>query len=108
MSNFDPNIIAHALSESGREWAEAEAIASQLEELKKVLLAQLKTQSSEKSDAARETEALASEEYKTHIIGMVEARKQANIKKVRHLTQKTKAELLRTQQSNLRAEKQLI
>jgi len=104
MRKFDPDKIAHELSEAGKEWAEAEATASQLEELKKVVLAQLKTQSGEKSEAAKETEALASEEYKTHIVGMVEARRVANIKKARYLTAKTWAELKRTEQSNRRAE----
>lgn len=105
--NFDPDKIAHELAKAGEEWANAEAAASQLEELKKVVLSQCKLSSSEKSDAAKETEATASPEYRTHIIGMVEARKVANLKKARYLTMKTWAELKRTEQSNRRAEMNL-
>ena len=104
---FDPDKIAYEVAQSGSEYADAECVASNLEELKKVVLSELKLTSGEKSDAARETAALASLEYRTHIDGMCQARKLANRKKARYLTLKLWAELKRTEQSNMRAEMEM-
>jgi len=103
MSNFNPTEIYRQLVESGDAWAEADALARQLEELRKPLLNNLKTQSAEKSDAARETEAYADSEYKQHVEAMCSARLKANKTLVKYNAMKVLAELRRTEQSNIRA-----
>lgn len=102
-NQFDPNQLAHEICKAGEEWADADAIASQLEELKKVVLAELMT-TLEGSVAARETQALASPEYRRHIEGMVSARQKANRTKVRYKALEALAEMRRTAESTRRAE----
>lgn|SRR5574337_62437 len=100
---FSPARLYADLVEAGEAWAHAEAGASLLEESRKSALSQIKLRSTEKSDAARETEALASPEYQEHVEKMVEARRLANVARVKWIAIQTYTELLRTQQSNLRA-----
>lgn len=105
--NFDPNEIYQRLLSAGESWAKAESFAGQLEELKKPLLAQLKLSSPEKTDAAKETWALAQEEYRNHIEGMVAARMDANIKRVRYRAAEAWVEAKRTEQATRRVEARL-
>jgi hypothetical protein len=106
-NNFDPNTIYQKLISAGEAWANSESFAGQLEELKKPLLAQLKLSSPEKTDAAKETWALAQEEYRNHIEGMVAARKDANIKKVRYKAAEAWVDAKRTEQATRRVESRL-
>jgi hypothetical protein len=105
MSQFDPDRCFQELLKAGEAWADAEATAQQLEELKKVVLADLMV--GEGSVASREQKALASDEYKRHVKGMVEARRSANRARVRYKSLEVLTELRRTQQANLRAEMNL-
>lgn len=100
---MDINELYSKLEKAGEEFADLEAAASLLEETRKTLLAQLKTMSKAGSDAARETEALASEGYRDHITNMVEARRKANKAKVRYEAQKIWVDLKRTESANERA-----
>lgn len=93
-----------ALIESGDDWADKDAAASLLEETKKSVLARLKNESGEKSDAAKETIALCHEDYMEHLGLMVEARRAANKAKVRYDSAKTLAEMRRSEESTRRAE----
>ncbi len=102
--SFDVDRLFADLIESGEAWADAEAAAELREETKKSVLSELKLMSGEKSDAARETEALASQRYRQHITEMVETRHQANRAKVRYTAIQTLAEMLRTKESTRRAE----
>lgn len=105
MQEFDPNVIYQKLVKSGEDWAEKEALAQQMEEMKKAILSNLKLQSTASSEAAKETWAYAQPEYETHIRGMTEARKMANLARVRYHGMKVLSELRRTEQSNLRTER---
>lgn len=105
--SFDINNVTERIVELGEEWADNNAAAEILEETKSTLLAELKTFSAEKSDAARETEAKANPRYKKHLEHMVEARRLANRSKVNYEAAKTWTDLLRTKEANLRAEMKL-
>ena len=101
------NELYDKLVKSGEDWAEKEAAASLLEESKKAVIAQIKVDSAASSDAAKETEALASAEYIEHVEQMVKARKAANVAKVNYEAQKTYVDLKRTAEANKRAEMRL-
>jgi len=100
---MNPLDLHERLVTKGTEWAEAEYRASCLEETRKTLLAQLMQKSTLGSMSAKETEAMASDEYETHIEGMCEARYLANKAKVEYDSAKAFIELLRTQSANERA-----
>jgi hypothetical protein len=101
--SMDIDGIFRKLETAGEDYADKESAASLLEETKKTLLAQLKTMSKASSDAAKETEAMASAGYKEHITNMVEARRQANRAKVRYEAMRVWVELKRTEAANERA-----
>jgi len=105
--SFDPDKISARLVELGDDYADKEAAATLMEETKKTVLSRLKLQSDEGSDAARETEALASDEYRKHIENMILARRDANKARVRFDSMKAWIELRRTQAANQRAEMRL-
>lgn len=96
--------IFHKLNESGKEWAEKNALANQLEEMKKIILSRLKSKYPTDSNANAETKAMASDEFETHITGMVEARRQADSAKVEYESRKAYVELMRSAESTRRAE----
>lgn len=104
---LDPARAYAEIISTGESWADAEAGASLLEETRKSVLAELKLRSDEKSDAARETVALASHNYRTHVETMVEARHKANLARVRYEAARTLAELRRTEAATRRVEMQL-
>jgi hypothetical protein len=89
-----------AIIESGNDWADKESAASFLEHSRHSILAELKNnQESKLSDAAKETIARASPEYVEHVKAMTEARKSANIARVKWEASKTLASLRQTQES---------
>jgi len=100
---MDVDAIYEKLRVAGEDYADKEAAASILEETKKTLLAQLKTVSKAGSDAARETEAMASTGFTEHVNSMVEARRMANRAKVKYDSMKVWVELKRTEAANERA-----
>lgn len=93
-----------ALVKAGEEWADKDAAATLLEETRKSVLAKIKNESGEKSDAAKETIALCAGEYLAHVESMVEARRVANKARVRYDSAKTLAELRRSEEATRRAE----
>ena len=101
---FDSDRAYDALIKSGEDWADKDAAASLLEETKKSMLAKVKNDVPEKSDAAKETIALCHPDYLDHLGLMVEARKAANKAKVRYDSAKTLAEMRRSEESTRRAE----
>lgn len=106
------NIVAN----TGYDWADANAAAESLEEAKKSVLARLTTKAIEegskitktgaKSISAIEAEkrALADPEYQTHLTQMVEARKEANRKRVRYDVARVRLEMQRSIISLLKQE----
>ena len=105
---YDPSRIYIELIATGEHWSNADAAAWLLEETRKPVLAEIKLRSDEKSDAARETVALASTEYREHVAAMVEARRVANLARVRYDAVRMLAEMRRTEQATRRAEMQLV
>ena len=77
-------MLSEKLYNAKVEWAESDAIASQLEEMKKPVLGSIiQTEiqhNAQLSVAKAEWIALASNEYKQHIIKMTNARMEAHIK----------------------------
>ncbi len=107
-NEFEPAKIYAALIESGSEWADAEHGAAILEETKSSVLAQLKTEAGAKSDAAAETQAKADPRYREHLEAMVNARRVANLARVRYDAAKVLAEARRTESANRRAEMHFV
>jgi len=104
---MDAERIYEQVVKAGEEWSDLDAAASLLEETKKSVLAKLMNECAAASIAAKEMYALAEEEYKKHVAGMVQARKLANKAKVRYDSAKILAELRRSEESTRRAELQL-
>ena len=89
------------------EWANLDGEASRLEEMKKIVLAEIKQRADEKTEAARETAAYASPEYRKHVQAMVAARTKANICRGELKAMELGSEIWRTKESTKRAEMQL-
>jgi hypothetical protein len=85
---------------AGLKWAAAEAIKDQLEDLRKVVLAE--NMPKEGPVSAREIVALKTEAYRKHIDGLAAARREANEAKVRYVASQAKSDALRTILSNKR------
>jgi hypothetical protein len=102
----DINQIRQRLVDLGEEWADVSAAADLLEETRKSVRAQiaLKYLPEAKTGNKAELMAEADSEYMTHIANMVDARRKANIAKVRYDASKTWCDMLRTQESTRRTE----
>ncbi len=102
---FDPDKIYAKLMSAGDDWADKKAAAELLEETKKSVLSKVKTElGKDKSDAASETLALCSQEYREHVRSMVEARRLADRARVLYDNLNTLMELRRSEQATRRAE----
>lgn len=93
--------LCQNMEKLGLEWADADAILQQLEDLKKVVVSDSMPETG--SVSYRETEALKSVAYKNHLAGLKEARLQANQAKVRYVAAQAKLDAVRTILSNKRA-----
>jgi hypothetical protein len=85
-------------------WAIADGEARRLEEMRKIVLSEIKSRSDKKTEAAKETAALASAEYRRCVMEGVEARTQANILKGEVKALELSLEIWRTRESTKRAE----
>lgn len=101
---LDSDRIYDKLVTAGDDWSEKDYAANLLEETKKSVLSQIKTRMQEKSDAARETLALAHPDYMEHLKVMCAARREANKARVRYDSAKILSELRRSEESSRRAE----
>lgn len=99
---INPQNIYKKLTDLGEEWAKANYAADILEEVKKPELARLMAKH-EGTQAAKEQMALADPLYRAHLASMCEARREANIAKVRYDSARMWAELMRTQAATERA-----
>lgn len=104
---MDAERIYEQIVKAGEEWSDLDAAASLLEETKKSVLAKLMNECQASSIGAKEMFALAEDEYKKHVSGMVQARKLANKAKVRYDSARILAELRRSEESTRRAEMQI-
>jgi len=103
--DINPGEIYKLIVKAGDDWADKEAAASILEEVKKTLLAELMLKGIKNgvSKAASEVEAMATTEYATHITDMVAARREANKAKVNYYATQALADMRRTQAATDRA-----
>lgn len=104
---IDPDKAYEALVQAGEDWADKQAAADLLEETRKCVLAKCMQDAPGGSQASKEMNALASEEYTDFVGGMVDARKAANKARVRYDSAKVLAEMRRSQESTRRAEMNL-
>lgn len=117
LEGFDPAKLAAEMEQAGREWASEDALASQMEETRKSILAQYQLEfmaegmiskpgmnSKPISATAAELKALADQRYQLHLEMMVEARKRANAARVRYDSIRVKLELMRSLQATIRNE----
>ena len=113
---IDLDMEVKTVADLGIEWAERHERASLLEELKKTLLAQLiaEVMAESRKDgkkgisfAQAETEALADVRYEGHLREMTEARKEANVARVRHETAGVRLEMMRSLMATQREEMRL-
>lgn len=94
---------------SGKEWADKDAAAKYMDEARHSILSECKLEvTDEKSDAARETKARASDKYKAFLIELRAARTAANHARVQWEAAKTLASLRQTQASLKKAEMNLV
>lgn len=101
---FDPDKMYERIVQAGEQWADAEAAASLLEETRKSVLAKLMSEADSPTNAGKEMQALASDDYADFVDGMVKARAMANKARVRYDSAKILSELRRSQESTKRAE----
>lgn len=101
---MDAEKIYDSLVQAGDDWSDAEAAASLLEEARRSVLAKLMAEAESPTNAGKEMQALASDDYREHIDKMVAARQAANKARVRYDSAKVLAELRRSQESTRRAE----
>lgn len=102
MTMIDIASIYKKLVQSGEDWADKNGAADMLEETRHTVLNQI-IQDFEGSYAAKESMAKASDRYEAHIRAMVEARKAANLARVKWEAQKIFVELIRTKAASERA-----
>jgi len=106
--DFDPDKIAHELSERGLKWADADAAFKALDETTKTVLSECIGDLNE--DLAynkAEVVARRSQKYRDHLIAVGSARREANRSRVHLDVWKTCIELMRSQETTRRAEMQL-
>lgn len=117
LEGFDPAKLSAEMEQAGRDWAHEDALASQMEETRKSLLAQYQLEFMSEglvakpgmnakpiSATAAELKALADQRYMLHLEMMVEARKRANSARVRYDSVRVKLELMRSLQATIRNE----
>lgn len=103
----DPARLAHGIVSRGELWGELNAAASLLEETRGTLLAKLLKEHFDQPAWKAEALAKADPRYEEHIRAMVEARKLADVAKVKFDGAKAMGEFVRSAESTRRAEMQL-
>ena len=109
MSEFDPTRIYKEIIEAGEDWADKKAAYDAFDDNTKSVLAEIATSYMKTSKSKTEAEmyALASEDYKTHLRSLQDARRAFLRAQVRYDSLRMLAELRRSQESTKRAEMNL-
>lgn len=102
-------MVTQRLIQVGENWADLDAAASLLEELRKSVLGKLVLEFTASGMPAGKAEHAAydAEEYRKHVGAMVEARRKATRARVRWDTGRAHVELMRSAESTKRAEMNL-
>lgn len=98
----NPKEVYQRLVELGSDWAQKEYAAQLLEETKKCTLSKFMNDSEEKSIAAKETISLANPLYREHLAKMCEAKRDANLAKVKYDAARAWVDMLRSQMATER------
>lgn len=102
----DPAKFAQSIVARGELWADAEAAADLLEETRSTLLAKITKEHFELPAWKAEAAAKADPRYEDHVTKMVDARRLANLARVRYDGAKAMGEFARSAESTRRAELQ--
>lgn len=102
----DPAKFAQSIVSRGELWADALAAADLLEETRGTLLAKLTKKHFDLPAWKAEAEAKGDPDYEAHIKAMVDARRLANLARVRYDGAKAMGEFARSAESTRRAELQ--
>lgn len=107
MNDYNPDTMATELSKRGNEYISSLEVADLLEETKKTLKDQLTLKFIKMGDskAAAEVKAGAEPEYVNHVKAMVEAKAEANRKRVAYVTYEKWTGWKQTEAANYRVEK---
>ncbi len=94
----------HEIIEAGTDWADKDAAAKYLDDTRKSTLAEVINCIEAKSMTERDSKARASDLYREHLVKLKNARKAANLSRVKYDAAKTLASLRQTQESLKKAE----
>ena len=100
---MNPDQIFYRLESAANDFADREAAASLLEEMKSTVLSQCASDHPEDSMSKAESKARRDERFVEHLRSMVEARKEANKAKSLYYSIQTWIDLTRTKESTERA-----
>lgn len=103
----DPARLAASIVSRGEIWVDCNAAASVLEETKGTLLAKLLKEHFDQPAWKAEALAKSDPRYEEHIKAMVDARRLADLAKVKFDGAKTMGEFIRSAESTRRAEMQM-
>ena len=90
--------------DSGNDWADKDAAAKFMDDTRKPVLAQITNKMEGGGQTAKESQARAHPDYNEHLVKLKEARKAANLARVKYDAAKTLASLRQTQESLKKAE----
>jgi len=98
------SIAYHEIIEAGDDWADKDSAAKFLDDTRKPTLAQITNKMDASSQAAKDSLARAHPDYNEHLLKLRNARKAANLARVKYDAAKTLASLRQTQESLKKAE----
>jgi len=107
LSIKDPAKLAHSIVQRGEHWCDCNAAADLLEETKGTLLAKITKEHLDQPAWKAEALSRADMRFEEHIKAMVEARRIANLAKVRYDGAKAMGDFERSVESTRRAEMQM-
>ena len=101
---LDADEIYREIMKAAEEWSKADDEARNLKEMDRIILAEITNQALGNSMAEKKSKALASPEYRLHVLRMVAAKTKANIALAKYKAAQSLADLRRSQESSRRAE----
>ena len=105
--SLDPDKIYHHIMSAAKQWTVDDEEARKLEKTEKIVLAEIINHQTAETMAEKKSLALASPEYKLHVMNMIAAKTKANASRAAYEAAKSLAELRRSQESTNRAEMNL-
>jgi hypothetical protein len=106
--NFDPDLMYQKILTAGLEWADLKAAYEALDDCTKSVLANIKLDHPDHSNAQAETHALASGAFRGHLVLKEEARHKYLRAEVQYKALVALAEWRRSQEATRRAEARIL